>query len=686
MRRLTIGGVILLGLLALTLLVLLGGNAGLDLGLWAARQSLGPALSLSGARGSLLGPLHIERLEWHDDRLRVVASGIDLDWSAAALQQKQLVVHRLDITELEVWQSPSETQPPTSLCLPLGLRLAAASIVRLRLHYGNAGLLEAQAIDLSGSSDGCAHRLDALAFSLGGTRVTAQADIAGRPPFAASLSADIAGLPVADRPVAVRLQARGSLRALELSLHSAVGTVPVSGTAQLDVFAAQPLQRAALETRGLDPRLLDARAPEASLDARLRLDPVAAAAGSLRGELQVVNRRPGPLEQDRLPLRRLQARFAWDGQALQLDAARADDGGNSIEAQGRLGRPGDRLLLRAHAPRLEVAGYSAEADAQVQLGGSLAALRLEWSLQAAQLVLPQGQRIAGLSASGRLQRAGEQWTGVLQGLSVAAPEAVALAAPARLLFAPGEARLEHARFAGRPWTAQLELLAWRAGTWQARGSFAALPARLFLPAAAAGSDLSLAGDWDLALGRGLSGQARLRREAGDLVLDEAGQTLALGLDRLELQLDSSEGQQLRLALDAHAAKLGKLSGRLSAELERWQLARGRPWSGRLDIDTPSLAWVSALSQGQIEVAGRLQGALTLAGTPAQPQAGGHLEGHALELRWTAQQLHWFAGELRLDFADRRAHLVRLEFASQPSRPAPDAPPAVAALAGQRGRL
>lgn len=405
-------------------------------------------------------------------------------------------------------------------------------------------------------------------------------------------------------------------------------------------------------------------------------------------------------------------------------ALRAGD--NRIEAHGRLGRAQDALSVTVAAPHLDQVGLGGALTGELVLSGRLTAPGARWTLDSPRLVLPgerQVQRLAsrgrwepetgeveaslsadsvapggglptlaGLSAGieGQRQRhrlhaeakvgqagalalaasggldAARLWTGTLETLAWRGEQPVRLTAPTRVEAGIGHLVLGPATLAGADWQAVLDALRWEPARLQSSGRLQGLPAALLLPQAAPATNLRLAGQWNIDFGARAEGRATLSRQSGDLVLDAGDRPLALGLDRLELAADFS-GRQAALTVDAGGSRAGRLAGRLTVALQQadgfWTLARQAPWQGSLQLDTPSIAWLSPLAGAGVLLDGRLQAQVALAGSPAAPTTNGQVSGEALRLRLLDHGLDLGGGSLQLDFTPELVRLRRLELVS-----------------------
>lgn len=261
------------------------------------------------------------------------------------------------------------------------------------------------------------------------------------------------------------------------------------------------------------------------------------------------------------------------------------------------------------------------------------------------------------------------WKGQLETVAWRGPHPIRLAGATRLEVGPRLITLGKAAISGEAWRATLDGLSWQPGRLQTSGRFSGLPLAAFLPAKGTvpSTTLRVGGEWDIDFGASAAGRVRLFREEGDLVMKAAdNNALALGLERLSLAANFS-GNRVELSIDAYGIRAGTVDGGLTASLRlengQWTLARQAPWHGRLDIDTPSIAWLSPLAGDNVLLGGRLHGALSIAGTPAAPAIGGQVSGNGMRVRLLDYGLDLGGGTLRLEFTPEEARLQRLEMFS-----------------------
>lgn len=371
---------VLLALLALVLLLAclafggvawLGSTGGLQ---WLARQTpltVGTVrIRARAVSGSLWGHAQIGSLSVTTPTTTIDATDLALDWTPAALLRRRLSIQSLRIARLDVVTTaaaPSSGRPqvPASLRLPLAVDVDRLVIGALR--QGKPGALR----DL-GALQGSAHYADA--------RYAVQAD-ADTPWAALRLNGTVGAerpYPIQATLVALRvggdaangaaLRAGGSLEQLTLDGALQAGAAKAQVNAQLTPFAPVPVASAAIRSTALDPALFDKALPHASLDVRVDIGP--STASRVQGHVDVVNTRPGTLDQRLLPLRSLRADIAGDADAasvtgLLVDLGPAGQIGGSLQWQQNALQAhlqAERLNARAIDARLAATKLSGPAE------------------------------------------------------------------------------------------------------------------------------------------------------------------------------------------------------------------------------------------------------------------------------------------------------------------------------------
>lgn len=273
-------------------------------------------------------------------------------------------------------------------------------------------------------------------------------------------------------------------------------------------------------------------------------------------------------------------------------------------------------------------------------------------------------------------RTGRQWTGSLSALQSEGALAVRLLAPAALVAGASGVDLAAAEFlAGEQGRIRLEETRWSPASSAFRGSLTGLSFGLVRRADGrprrGPGPLVLGAEWSFRVADAVDGEARLYREAGDLSVSGEIPT-RLGLEALEARLVARDSR-LSASLAARGSELGELSGTATAALERdgggWRLAQQAPLLGSARLAMPSIAWLGRLLRENVETGGQLEGAFTLAGTPAEPRASGRIQGRGLSLALVDQGLILSGGELEADFDRDFLRLERLAFVS-PNRVKP----------------
>ena len=357
-----------LKLLAATLLTLLALSAALWL--WSASDSslatlltrlqrflpTGQTLEAKDVQGSLRGGGHIGWLRWQRGELSVEAQDIGVAWTLAPLFNRQLRLSALSVATLKIEDRRSSTDsapltPPTDLRLPLKVDLPfqVAS-----LSWTGATTLQASELSGHYRFDGQAHTLmqGRGRVASGAYQLSGQLQASG--PMALALQAQglvQTTLPSSPQPltVAAMAQLTGQLAGPDavLALQASLKPVPTLGapkqpasstamqaevSAQIAPWQTQPIVQAQAHWQGLNLAALWPQAPQTRLSGEASVTPHGSA---WQGRLKLANAQPGPWNQQRLPLDRLQADLRYEQAQWALQSVQAQGAGGSLTGSGK---------------------------------------------------------------------------------------------------------------------------------------------------------------------------------------------------------------------------------------------------------------------------------------------------------------------------------------------------------------
>jgi len=295
--------------------------------------------------------------------------------------------------------------------------------------------------------------------------------------------------------------------------------------------------------------------------------------------------------------------------------------------------------------------------------------------QSAQSVQPaqtahSGQRLA-LHASGGLQQLAKapEWQGTIERFDADGRFAAHLAQPAPLRVSQQRAQLDRFRLDGDSALITVDQFVRDAHGMSSRGRFERLQVasllRFTAPDPMFGTDLQLDGEWDVALADTLAGSVKIRRRQGDVMM-RGSAPMALGLRTLEADANAGGGR-LSVQLRAEGTRLGRVD--LNAATTTASGARGMalapdaPLSGKLRIDMPSIAWAGPLASPSLITEGRIQSAVTMAGTVDEPRLAGNISADGLRLFFTDSGVDLRHGTLQSEFQDTRLLISALRFPS-----------------------
>ena len=340
---------------------------------WAGTQgSLATALRWAGqsqpltferATGSLRAGGHVDELHWQQDGITVHVRDASLAWQAWSLLQGTLKLERLAAASVEVTDerppAPKPTAPPNALGLPLRIALDAFSVGQF--HY--AGKTALAAADIAGSYlyTGLQHRLDLKTVQVVNGRYSGQAALSSAGPLtldaslSGALAVDVPNNPI-PVPLAFQATANGLLTELHVKAELQMTAVPAadakksapqpqaSASARVMPWAAQPLPQADATFRDLDMAALLPGMPQTLLTGSASVRPLdnlptmpgapASASPGWGLQLQLANALPGPWDQQRLPLKKLDTQGEWRNGAALVKSLKAQLGGGELLASG----------------------------------------------------------------------------------------------------------------------------------------------------------------------------------------------------------------------------------------------------------------------------------------------------------------------------------------------------------------
>ena len=583
----------LLALLLLGLCLLIYQPASLP---WLFTQV--PGLQAEGVQGTVA-----------DGDLRIAKLSLQLPNDGGRLQLEQLAMQRhayqfrpkpgiwldlhfeaLRIARLQ-WTSgkASGRAPalPTSLRLPLSLRIDQLSVAELRVDQ-QPPIKDLQAALAIGADDGARHLIDKLSLVFEQNRLQGRLALTADAPLALDAKIDAVRSLAPAWTASVALAGPLDKLALEAQLKGSAlagSKAPaLSAQASLQPLAKWPLQALSLSTRGLDLSSLSSQLPLTALAGRVTLQS-SGLDQPAQVQAELVNQQPGAWDSGRLPLRSITLvasgeprhtdRLVLERFSLQLADQRGDAG--RISGKGRWQGEGAELTLQldalqplrldSRAPPIDVSGpLSLRAS-----GLQAVAPQLDFSAKLA------GRALDGSGLPVQLQLAGEASAKhlLLRQFEASAGKARASAElDARTDTSgwrlKGNTTLD--RFDPLPWWAGPPGSAWRRGPHRLNGQLA-----LDLQIRNSAAD-AIGGSLEQAL-RAFVGQATLRLTDSQL----AGMPLAG-----ELALRSGDARYNVDGLFKLAGGQLGLQGRIGLNAAADSLA--------LTLDTPSLAALTPLGR------------------------------------------------------------------------------------------
>jgi translocation and assembly module TamB len=553
---------------------LVGTEGGLRWALARAQAAAGGKLIVEGASGVLAGTVRIQRLAFQGSGIQLESHALHTRAGLLAALAGRVALDPLEAESLTLVLRPGGEPAASPPALPYGIDIENVVVQNLEIaregerHSLRDVRLSHLRLDRALSAEGSFTRPDE------------------RLPLQASFTL------------------KGSLERMAVATALTVAGIPAKGKALVRPLEKQKLEALEASAGPVDLSRFDAALPRTAISANLEVK--AAAGGGLAGALSAANAAHGPLDEDKVPVARIETRFATaDLASATLEHLRlALSGGGMLEGKGA-------VSLEAVQAELRATGIDLRA-----LRSSLRATRLDGPLQLH--LTAKDQRVSGrlsqegMSVAADLRRHGDV-------LEVRNLRAAAAGGELR-----GEGRL---RLAGLTFDAKLELAAFNPA------AFGAYPeGSLNASIIAAGSREAADLDWTMRdstlLGRPLQsrGSARVAEKRVSRAQAQATYGTARASvrgdfgqprDRMEWQLQAPQLGDFAAGFGGSLVASGSLSGSWSdpqaagsARVERLQAPAGvrasevrARFSGRLgrhEIDLSAKA-------PEVEVEARLRG-------------------------------------------------------------------------------
>jgi translocation and assembly module TamB len=331
-------------------------------------------LTIENASGSLRHGGHIGKLVWQQGELKVSVNYVDLAWQPWALLHGTLKLDQISAASIDIDDqrppTPPSAGPPESLRLPILVQLDKLSVGVLRFSKPSAS----KTIEVSGLAgrygfNGLRHQLDLLNAQVAGGRYSGRAQMSGGIPL--TLDASLSGavditMPNTTiiLPLTFQAVAQGPLTQLgikaSLQTSATTATTPSSTTqphasltATVTPWAVQPVAQADATFKQLNAAALWPGAPQTLLTGKASVQPLTATSSTSSTatttttasnqawalQLQVANSLPGPWDQHRLPLDKLDATGEWRNGAAIVRTLKALMGGGELIASGEWAEP-----------------------------------------------------------------------------------------------------------------------------------------------------------------------------------------------------------------------------------------------------------------------------------------------------------------------------------------------------------
>lgn len=339
-RRLAIGGAVAVALLAAGAWYI-GRESTLQ---WFAGQvsnKTGGRIRMTGITGSLYGPLHVGRIVYRTEDEVLTIDNVDLVWSVSRVFGGVMYIDTLRAASVRsetLRETPPAPMPP-SITPPFAVTIRDAKLDKVvMVSKGAATEIDKIHFGVQGDSHGWRLR-DASAATPWG-QLAASGSIDSKKPYKLDVKASLAqSAAQSPHPAQLSLHAGGDLATTIIDAAGQAGRATGSAHLELAPYEDIPLHAFTLKGQNLDPGFFSPGLPTADLAVS-----VAARIGhdhSVSGSVDLTNDGPaGTIDQQRLPLRALQARLGGSLTAMTISGVLLDLGkAGQFTGDGSVHRP-----------------------------------------------------------------------------------------------------------------------------------------------------------------------------------------------------------------------------------------------------------------------------------------------------------------------------------------------------------
>lgn len=259
------------------------------------------------------------------------------------------------------------------------------------------------------------------------------------------------------------------------------------------------------------------------------------------------------------------------------------------------------------------------------------------------------------------------WRGQIRQLTNRGQLPFNLQAPANLVYRPHHLQIDSAAFNLAKGTLKLDRLDYGANGLQCQGSASSIDLgylqQLLHPNEQIANTMTAGGKWQFTVADQIDGELSLWREKGDISLI-GNQTTPLGISRTSMTM-RAVNNRLSARLEANGTRLGTIDAEANTTLtrqgKRFGFSTLAPLQGRLQLQIPSLAWLTAMLDNPFKLDGALQGQLDLRGSLHNPLFSGTLSGSQLALSYPEQGVALQSGILHANFNQDKIDISQLDF-------------------------
>ncbi len=286
-------------------------------------QASGGDIEIQGVSGTLASSFEIERISYTSPERDIEVTDLQFDWQPWQLLSGQLDIGKISASKLVIDMKKSSDEPfkmPQSLAPPVAIMISGVNVDTVSVSGMGVGV-ELKDVHFSLTADRNGWELKNLGFDSPFGNASINVDLETTQPF------KIRGTLQFDNELAkatASLKLGGDLNNLYVSGNLDGYDAKAKLEAVVTPFAPFVFQSVHLSAKGIDPSRIESSWPQAQFNAEIHV--TAHEDKTLKGSVSVDNSKPGPFDENYLPIHSVKAKIAGNVDNVLIDDVLLDMG------------------------------------------------------------------------------------------------------------------------------------------------------------------------------------------------------------------------------------------------------------------------------------------------------------------------------------------------------------------------